>query len=132
MTTHNTADLLIEFGRKHGANSMIQGGKRIIDDLDEAVEYVISDDTGMNSYEHGSANSDFPIALQFNAHTPQDIAQALKTLLDDHGLQTETEPVALGNNKFRVMPNVFVSASVAGGTSVEVPNTPLPAEDHTL
>lgn len=48
------ADLLIEFGRSHGAFSMVRGDRPVIDDYDASIEFVLSDDTGMDTYDHNS------------------------------------------------------------------------------
>lgn len=117
------ANLFIDFGRSHGAMTMTQGQKRIIDDYDEALDFVLSDDTGMNSYEHNAPNEAFPLSLHFRGRTVEDIAADLKAVLDQHGLSTEDTPSPLPNGGLRVMRNVFIRQQHQD-VFVEVPNMP--------
>lgn len=117
------ADLFIDFGRSHGAMTMTQGQKRIIDDYDEALDFVLSDDTGMNSYEHNAPNEAFPLSLHFRGRSLQDVATDLKAVLDQHGFATEETPSATPNGGLRVMRNVFVHQRNQD-VFVEVPNMP--------
>lgn len=61
------ASLFIAFGRKNGALTMVQGQRRIIDDFDEGVDFVLSDDTGMDSYDFNAPNEAFPLSLSISA-----------------------------------------------------------------
>lgn len=115
------ASLFISFGRSNGAESMIQGQRRVIDDLNESVDYALSDDTGMNAYEFNASNDPFPLSLYFKNRSAQDIAQGLKSVLDLNGFKTEDTPVSIEEGKFRVMPFVFVE-NHAGGVLVSVPD----------
>ncbi len=97
MDATTTADLFVEFGREHKADIM-RGGSRIIDDLDEALDYVLSDDTGMNGWDNRPLG-DFPVELRIDNVTFDDIAAKLADTLEQNGFELFDEPVedTLGN-----------------------------------
>lgn len=117
------ASLFITFGRSHGAVTMVQGQRRIIDDLDEGVDFMLSDDTGMDTYDHNAPNESFPLSLHFKGRTAQDVAEGLKAVLDAHGFSTDESPSVTPNGRLRVMRNVFVHQRDQD-VFVEVPNMP--------
>ena len=102
------ADLFIEFGRSHGAFSMVRGERPIIDDHDAAVDFMLTDDTGMDSYDHSAVLRNFPLSLYFKGRSASEIAESLKAHLDGNGFATEPAPQPLPNGNLRVMPSVFV------------------------
>ena len=111
------ADLLIEFGRSHGAFSMVRGDRPVIDDYDASIEFVLSDDTGMDTYDHNSHFRHFPLSLHFRGKSAADIASGLKAHLDTGGLSTHDAPEIMPNGSYRVRPAVFVRQN---GSDVEV------------
>ena len=111
------ADLLVEFGRSHGAFNMVRGDRPVIDDYEAALDFVLTDDSGMDSYDHNSQFTNFPLALHFKAQNAEAIAGLLKTHLDAHGFTTDEAPSLQTSGAYRVMPSVFVRQR---GQDVEV------------
>lgn len=102
------ADLFIEFGRSHGAHNMVRGDRPVIDDYDASVEFVLSDDTGMDTYDHNSNFRNFPLSLHFRGRSALEVAGQLKAHLDGHGFATDAAPSQQVTGAYRVMPSVFV------------------------
>ncbi|MGH1456576.1 MAG: hypothetical protein ACRBDI_07335 [Alphaproteobacteria bacterium] len=124
MDSTSFADLAKAFGKQNGAKSIVQNGEPVIDDLEEAVDYLISDDTGMNAFDFNGGNSDFPITLHFNKDkSAEDIARGLADRLSQANILTGDGPVQLEDDMWRVMPNVFVRESNIG-VDVNIPDLP--------
>lgn len=125
MDQTQAADLFVEFGRENKADIM-RGGSRIIDDFDEALDYVLSDDTGMNGWDNGPVG-DFPVELRIDNVTFDDIAEKLKGILEQNGFELFDEPVEDTLGSVRIAQHVSLQPykyQYRSGVNVKIQDTP--------
>tara|TARA_B100001989_G_C24546125_1_gene470909 strand:- start:2256 stop:2672 length:417 start_codon:yes stop_codon:yes gene_type:complete len=124
------AQAVIKWANEHGASSIFQNGQKIINEIDVAVDNVIADDTGMNSYDSQGFNKSFlPLVIEFSAEAgnANQLALELKGIFDSLGVKTENTPTPIDetSQKLRIANYSFVEPNkFSEGTIINIHNMP--------